>query len=189
MSASGAESMGEVYATALAEAALEKGALEDVGEEMASFAKTWDERRDVRNFFLSGAIQKDAKQKAVEAAFRGKASDLFADFLQVLLHRGRLWLLPDAADAFRKILDRRGNRVPVTITTATPLSADQLQAITLRLRAAIGKEPMVTQEVKPALVGGAILRVGDVVADGSVRKKLSELRSRIVRSVETVVQA
>ena len=189
MSASGSESMGEVYATALAEAAEEKRALEDVGEEVASFAKTWAERRDVRNFFLSGAIQKDAKEKAIESALRGRASDLFTDFLQVLLHRNRLWLLPDAADAFRKILDRRGNRVPVTITTATPLAPEELQAISARLRAAIGKEPMVTQDVKPALLGGAILRVGDVVADGSVRRKLQELRSRIVRSAESAVKA
>jgi F-type H+-transporting ATPase subunit delta len=189
VSASGAESMGEVYAGALAQAAEEKGQLVAVGEEMAAFAKVWDERKDVRDFFLSGAVQKDAKKKALEKSLRGKASDLLADFLQVLLHRDRLWLLEPVAESMRRILDRRGNRVPVTITTATPLAPEQVDAIVARLRASLGKEPVVTQEVKPGLIGGAVLRVGDVVADGSVRRKLSELRSRIVRSAESAVSA
>jgi F-type H+-transporting ATPase subunit delta len=181
--------MGDVYATALAEAAEAKGALAEVGEEMASFAGTWRQRKDVRDFFLSGAVQRDAKERAIEAAFRGKASDLIANFLQVLLRRDRLWLLPDVADALRKILDRRGNRVPVTIVTATPLAADQVAAIAARLRSSIGKEPVLTQEVKPALLGGAVLRVGDVVADASVRRRLSELRAQIVSSAEAAVSA
>ena len=189
MSAAGAESMGDVYAGALAEAAEAKGSLAEVGEEMASFATTWRRQKDVRDFFLSGAVQKDAKEKAIESAFRGKASETIANFLQVMLRRDRLWLVPEVADALQRILDRRGNRVPVTIVTATPLASDQVQAIAARLRASIGKEPVMTQEVRPALLGGAVLRVGDVVADGSVRRRLIELRDQIVHSAESAVSA
>ena len=189
MSARGDETQGGIYAEALAEAAEERGVLAAVGEELGAFAAVWDGRAEVRAFFLSGAVRREAKHAALDATFRGRASDLFADFLHVLLRRGRMWLVPDAADAFRKILDTRLGRVRVTLSTAAPLAPEELQAISARLRAAIGKEPMVTQEVKPALLGGAILRVGDVVADGSVRRKLQELRSRIVRSAESAVSA
>ena len=187
MSAAGAESMGDVYASALAEAAEGAGVLREVGEQTEAFAKAWHENKRTRDFFLSGSVQREEKEQAIEKALRGNAQDLMVNFLQVLLHRDRLWMLPSVAGALTKILDRRANRVPVTITTATALPADQVASIVARLRASIGKDPVVTQEVKPALLGGAVLRVGDVVADGSVRHKLVELRSRIARSAESAV--
>jgi len=179
--------MGVVYATALAEAAEAAGVLPAVGEETEAFAKAWRENKNTRDFFLSGAVQRHEKEQAIEKAMRGRAQDLMVNFLQILLWRDRLWLLPEIGGALTKILDRRGNRVPVRITTATPLPPDQVASIVTRLRASLGKEPIVAQEVNPSLLGGAVLRVGDVVADGSVRRKLVELRSRIVRSAESAV--
>ena len=189
MSARGDETMAGVYAEALAEAAEPKGQLAEAGEEIQAFAQVWRARRDVRAYFLSGAIHRDAKHKAIEATFRGRGSDLFADFLHVLLKRGRMWLLPEAADAFGAILDRKLSRVPVTLSTAAPLAPGQLASITLRLKAALGKDPIVAHEVRPALLGGAILKVGDIVADGSVRRKLAELKDRIARAGDLAVAA
>src|SRR5207253_11251153 len=84
--------------------------------------------------------------------------------------------------AFRAILDRKLGRVPVTLSTAAPLAPGQLERISARLKAALGKEPVMAHEVRPALLGGAVLRVGDVVADGSVRRSLADLRARIERA-------
>ena len=182
MSARGDETMGGTYAEALAEAADAKGQLAAAGEEILAFASVWRARKDVRAYFLSGAIHRDAKHKAIETTFRGRGSDLFADFLHVLLRRGRMSLLPDAADAFGAILDRKMNRVPVTLSTAATLAPGQLESITARLRASLGKDPIVAHVVRPALLGGAVLRVGDIVADGSVRRMLAELRARITHA-------
>ena len=174
--------LGSVYADALAGAADAHGLLAQVGEELAGFAALWARHADVRNFFLSGAIGRDAKVKALDAVTVGKTSETFSSFLQVLLHRARLWVLPETADAYRKILDRRLGRVPVVLTTAAPVTDADLEAWRARLHAALGKEPVLTHEVKPALIGGAVLRVGDTVADGSVRRRLVELRSRFEKA-------
>ncbi|MFO0932789.1 MAG: ATP synthase F1 subunit delta [Planctomycetota bacterium] len=171
-----------VYADALAGAADARGLLAQVGEELEGFAALWSRDADVRNFFLSGAIGRDAKAKALDAVTVGKTSETFSSFLQVLLQRARLWALPETAGAYRKILDRRLGRVPVALATAAPVSPADLEAWRARLAAALGKEPVLTHEVKPALIGGAVLRVGDTVADGSVRRRLLDLRSRFAKA-------
>jgi F-type H+-transporting ATPase subunit delta len=179
VSGRGTETLGAVYAHALAEAAEAKGALEPVGEELLAFAASWRAEPKVRTFFLSSAVKRDAKHAAIDRTFRGKASDLFADFLHVLLERQRLALLPEAADAYETVLDRRLGRVRVSLATATPLPPDAVEAVRARLEASLGKKPVLSHVVRPALLGGAVLRVGDVVADGSVRRRLVELRDRL----------
>lgn len=179
MSSRGTEGLGAIYAEALAEAAAAHGAVEDVGRELAALAREWRADPSLRAFFLSGAIRRDTKAATIERVFRGRASDLFADFLQVLLRRNRLFTLLDAAHAFELILDGKLGRVPVTLTTATALEADDLSAWSHRLAAAIGRTPVLKHVVRPGIIGGAIVRVGDTVADGSIRRRLSELRNRI----------
>jgi F-type H+-transporting ATPase subunit delta len=175
-------SIGAVYAEALASAADGKGEAAAVGDELATFAALWRGEADVRTFFLSGAIPREAKEKAVAVVTHARASETFTGFLDVLLRRNRLWLLPDVADAYRRLLDVRTNRVPVTLSTASPVSPADLDAWRGRLRTALGKEPVLVHEVKPSLIGGAVLRVGDTVADGSVRRKLTELRTRFAKA-------
>jgi F-type H+-transporting ATPase subunit delta len=182
VSGTGGATLGAVYAEALAEAAEAKGVLPQVGEELAAIAKAWSSDREFRDFFLSGGIRRDAKEQALEKTFRGRAHDLATDFLRVLLSRGRLFLLPDAADAMTAILNRRLGRVPVTIQTAVPVTPEDLEGWRARIRAALGKEPVLTHRVRPALIGGAVVTVGDVVADGSVRRRLADLRSRALNA-------
>jgi F-type H+-transporting ATPase subunit delta len=174
--------MGAVYAQALAEAAEAKGLLVEAGAELAAFAASWRRESSVRAFFLSGAIPRPAKEGAVEHGFRGKASDVFVDFLRVLLARNRTWLVPHAADAYAKLLDQRLGRVHVTITTAAPVTPGDLEALGRKVKAATGLEPVLEHRVRPALVGGAVVRVGDFVADGSVRRHLKEIEARLRRA-------
>ena len=182
MSARGDETLGSVYAKALAEAADAQRVLAEVGEELFAFAASWRHEATVRAFFLSSGIHREAKHAAIDRVFRGKASELFTSFLHVLLERQRMALVPEAADAFQKTLDERLGRVRVSLATAAPMPPEAVDAVRARLRASLGKEPVVTHTVRPALVGGAVLRVGDVVADGSVRRRLVELRDRLARS-------
>lgn len=182
MSGRDSGALSSVYAEALAAAAEARGELPLVGEELAGFAAAWRRHGDLRAFFLSGAVSREAKRRALERVAAGRTSATFADFLQVLLRRTRLFLLPEVAQAFAALLDRRLNRVPVLLTTAAPMADADLDAWRGRLRDALRKDPILTHEVRPALIGGAVLRVGDLVADGSVRRRLADLRARFQRA-------
>ena len=170
-----------VYAEALAQAAQAKGLLDEVGAELSSLER--DRDPFVSAFFGSSAIHVEAKKQKVEAGFRGRTTDLFTDFLLVLLSRNRQDLLRPIAIEFQKILDRLGSRVPVTLTTAAPIEPADLEAWTQRLQASLGRTPVVRHRVEPALIGGMVMRVGDVLADGSVRRELQEIRARVTNAV------
>jgi F-type H+-transporting ATPase subunit delta len=169
------------YAEALAAAAPGRDDAAAVGERLAALAAAWRRDRSVSAFFLSGAVPREAKRSAIER-LRAPVGPVLANFLRVLLRRNRLALLPEVAEAFERILDRRLDRVRVVLETAVPPTEPDVDGWRRRLRAAVGKEPVLTQRVRPALIGGAVLRVGDVIADGSVRRRLRDLRDRALRA-------
>jgi F-type H+-transporting ATPase subunit delta len=169
------------YAEALAAVAPGKDDATDVGERLAALASAWRRDRTISAFFLSGAVARDAKRGAIER-LRPTVGPLLSNFLRVLLRRNRLSLLPDVADAFERILDRRLGRVRVVLETATPPSDSDVASWRRRLAEAVRREPVLTHRVRPALIGGAVLRVGDVIADGSVRRRLADLRDRALRA-------
>ena len=77
--------------------------------------------------------------------------------------------------------------VRVRLTTASPVSAAQVEQIAAALAAALGRRPILEAVVDPALIGGAVLRVGDTVYDGSVANQLQSIRQQMIeRSVHEI---
>jgi F-type H+-transporting ATPase subunit delta len=179
-----AEVGARIYAEALAAAAEAKGLLDQVGEELKALSAGRGTAGSlVAAFFGSSAVRREQKAAKIEAAFRGRTSDLFVDFLLVLLRRNRLGLVEDVHAAYGAILDRRGAKVRVTLTTAADVGPGDLDAWTARMRPLLGgREPVVRHRTDPALIAGMVLRTGDWVADGSARRVLKELRERLARA-------
>lgn len=172
-----------VYARALEEALLAGGGLDALREAepaMAGLAAAWRTDRSFRAYFLSSNVPSTAKRRTLDTLVSGSMPTLVANFLRLLLKRGRLELLADIGDAFQTLLDARLGRVPVTLTTAVPVDEVSLRTWTDRIRQAVGGEPKIRHEVRPEILAGAILRVGDEVADGSARRRLAELRTQII---------
>jgi F-type H+-transporting ATPase subunit delta len=177
-----AEVGARIYAEALASAAEEKGLIDRVGEELAALAKG-GAGPDVAAFFGSSAVRREQKAAKIEAAFRGRATDLFVDFLLVLLRRNRLHLVRAVEREYVGILDRRGSRVRVTLTTAADPDPKDLEAWRLRLKPILrGREPVLRQRTDPSLIAGMVIQTGDWVADGSAKRVLKELRERLART-------
>ena len=172
-----------VYARALEEALLAAGgldALRAADPEVTGVAEAWAADRSFRSYFLASNVPAKAKRDALDRLAEGRLHPLVANFLRLLLRRGRIGMLPGIGAAFRTLLDARLGRVPVTLTTAVPVDEVSLRAWTDRIRQAVGGEPVVRHEVRPEILAGAILRVGDEVADGSARRSLAALRSKII---------
>lgn len=104
------------------------------------------------------------------------------NLVQLLLHRDRLDLLPDLAAAYRELLNRARGIVTAQVTTAVPLDEAERAVLTQRLSAYVGKDVQLQAVVDPAIMGGVVARVGDLLLDGSVRSRLETLRRRLVAS-------
>lgn len=174
---------GTVYAKALFEAVDAQGgesALRDVGARLEALGEAWEEDRTLRAYFLSGYVSTTEKSSAMDTLSQGHPT-LLANFLKLLLDRGRLVLLAEIAASYNKLLDERLGRVPVTLTTAVAVDDASFQAWKDKIAAAIGGEPIVRHVVKPEIVAGAVIRVGDRVVDGSARRRLNELHQQIIQ--------
>ena len=174
-------SVATTYAEALYEAAADADSVGPVASGIAGFAEAV-EGSEERAAGLAHPEIDPASQKRAGAALVGDATPLVANFLQVLLDRGRIQEFPDIARAFQDRVARAQDRLDVEAVTAVPLAADLRERIVKRLEEKTGSSVVLTESVDPGIVGGLVLRVGGVVVDGSVRHRIEELREALERA-------
>lgn len=182
MAAQGIAAGARAYAEALLDSAAARGGLDaarEAGEALGALAEAWRADRRLRAYFLSSEVSRAEKSSAIAALGQRLPAQVTA-FLRLLERKGRLDLLPAIADATEALLDERLGRVPVTISTAVPLSPDALARFAAQVAKATGKTPMARNVVKPELVAGALVRIGDWLADGSARRHLVRLQQQII---------
>jgi len=135
----------------------------------------------------SAMVTPEDKHRMLDRALAGKAHPLVLNLLKVLATHGRLDLVRPVRDAARSFLNQKRNRFQVKVVTAGPLEPKQSSVLRDRLAAMLGGEPVLTHEVDPNVIGGLVVRVGDVVFDGSLATNLARLREQLVnRSVHEI---
>ena len=182
---------GALYAEVLGEVAWEQGGeplLREVGEALSALGQAWATERTMRAFFLSAMVPKERKQ-ATLARLLEPMPPLLRDFMGLLMRRRRGRIMDRVAIAFEDYMDRKLGRVQVTLSTAVPVEEEQRAAWIAELREATGKEPVLHTQVKPELVAGAVLQVGDTIADGSARRRLNEFKARVRERGKHALQA
>jgi ATP synthase F1 delta subunit len=171
-------SVATTYAEALYEAAVDGDAVQVVTSEIAAFGEAIAASDELRLILENPDIDRGTKKTAVSALTEG-AHPIVANFLQVLIDRGRIAEFPEIARAFEDRVARAEGRVEVEAVTAVPLPDDLRQKIVERVRSTTGATVELTESVDPDIVGGLVLRVGGTVVDGSVRHRIEELRQTL----------
>jgi F-type H+-transporting ATPase subunit delta len=131
---------------------------------------------------ISVALESPRVSKVVKAALLERAlGDLapaeFVRFLQAVVRRGRQGLLPEIAQQYQVLVDVKLNRVHAGVTL---LEEPDARLEKERLSRAIGKEVRAHFRADRGILGGVVVRVGDRIYDGSVRRKLATLRRRML---------
>lgn len=184
-----AQRVGRIYAEALLNAAEKNGQGDAVLGELEGLVGEVLANPTIEEFLRSGAISRDRKPPVIESAFRGRASDLLVNFLQVLNNQNRLDLLRAILVAYRDLMDQRARRARVHVRTAVPLPDDQKDSLLHLLRDAMQREPVIDTEVDPELLGGLVVQVDDYVFDGSVRSRLTHLQNQLLeRGTHAITQ-
>jgi len=179
-----------VYAQALYQAAEEANQVEEVLAELESLInEVFRQDPGLELFFASAAVGRDRKQAAIDAAFRGRATPIFANFLSVLNHHDRLDMLRAIVEAFRAIYDRKVGRLTVHVRSAIPLTDAERDRVRKDVRDVAGFEPVLSETVDPDILGGIIIRVRDWVYDASVRARLQAIRNRLVERSSYGIQS
>jgi F-type H+-transporting ATPase subunit delta len=127
------------------------------------------------------AIPLEERERAIDAAFEGKVREPVRRLVALLLRRGRGSLLPGVSREFDRLRNRERGIVTAVVTSAAPLSDEDLAAVRRRITAMRDATSVeIEQQVDPALIGGLMVRVGDRLIDATVRGRLERLRTQLV---------
>jgi len=164
------------YAVASFELAREQDALDEVAADLSGLRALLDESADLRRLIRSPVISREEQGRAiVTLAERVGFHQLTRQFLGLLAHKRRLFVLPQIITVYLAMLSEHKGEVRAELTSAVALSAAQLEALKERLTAAIGQTVTVATAVDPGLLGGLVVRVGSRMIDASLRTKLQRL--------------
>ncbi len=136
--------------------------------------------QSLRLFLGSPRISGAEKSEVLARAFQDRIPALFVRFLQWLVKNRRQTLIPEIDVEYHALLDEVEGRVHAMVTVARETDDAGAKWISEQLSRALGKQVIPHIVVNEAILGGVVVRVGDTVMDGSVRKRLATLRSRLL---------
>ena len=170
------------YADALVELASEKKVLDTVVSDLGTFGSVLTSSSELESALSNPGFSPEERQSALGVVLeQSKADRITRNFLFLLIDNGRMAAFSDIHRAFEERVDEHLGRVRATVTSATPLESGMLGEIENQVKHLTGKDTVVlTAEVDPALIGGIVTRVGDLVLDGSIRTQLSTIRNQLL---------
>jgi F-type H+-transporting ATPase subunit delta len=168
------------YANALADVALAQGAADAALKQLDDVAAAFAASSELRNVMASPAVPREAKHGVIEKiAARAGAGKIIRNFLFVIADHHRTHILAEIVAAFEGVIRQRQGVAEAEISSAVELSAAQKKEFAQTLERITGKKIEAKYSLDPTLLGGAVVRVGDTIYDGSVRSSLNEMRARL----------
>jgi F-type H+-transporting ATPase subunit delta len=175
------EEIAQVYARSLFEVAKEMGLLDVIKEQLAQFVDALNSNRQMAIFLFSPYFSTDEKKQGLERAVTGP-DPIFYNFLEALLERHRMPVIFRIRAAYEQMWDDENRLLPVQITSAVALDEQIVKTIGERIGEQTGRKIELSSEVDDGIIGGIVLRVGNVILDASIRNRLEQLRKQVAHA-------
>ena len=175
------EQIAEVYARALFGAAKDDGVLDRVHDELGQFADALDEDRTLQLFLFSPYFSSEEKRDGVRKIV-SDADERFVNFLELVAERHRMPALFRIRREFDALWADENKLLPVTVTSAVELDEKLVQEIGDRIQDQTGRKVELSSNVDPDVLGGLMVRVGNMVLDATVRNRLERLRKQVAKA-------
>lgn len=166
------------YAKALLGLAVDKGLAKEVNEDMILINKTIDDSYDLKVFLKSPVIKDRMKKSALTEIFKSVNGVTYGLF-DLLLENNRLDILPLVASRYREQYNAMNGIQVATVTTAVPLTPLLEAQIQQKVKLLTGNEAKIKSVIDDSIIGGFILRVGDIQYNGSVQAQLNNLKREL----------
>lgn len=163
------------YAKAIMALAQEHNNIDKIDSDIRSINETLKASKDLRVVLKSPVINNELKRSSLHAIFND-VDKYTLNLMDVLLQNRRIDLLPDVCQAFIDLVDQSNNVTTAEVTTAAPLTPEMEQNIIAKVKELTGNEASLTKRVDEKLLGGFLLRIGDLQYDASIAGKLNSLK-------------
>ena len=167
------------YAEALLELARKGGDLDGWGRMLSDVADAMRRDPKLRQFLESPRVDAEQKNDILAKAFQDRMPRLLVRFLQTLVTNRRQMLIPAITTEYLALVDEASGRVHAQVTVSRDPSDGERDAITRELSRVLGRQVVSHVVVNPEILGGVVVKVGDTVMDGSVRRRLALLKYQL----------
>jgi F-type H+-transporting ATPase subunit delta len=167
------------YAEALFDLGERKGDTDRFSELLDAVAGAVETTPEVQGVLMSPRVPKAEKVRLFGAALKGAPRE-FVLFLQALLKRGRQRLLREISTEYQALLDIKHNRIRAGVTLARQADSALQREIQEALSRELGKEVIAAFHLDPEILGGTVVRIGERIHDGSVRRRMTKLRRQLL---------
>lgn len=156
------------------------GALEAYGDGIGGVARLLDESPEFRLFLETPRVDASAKKEVVRKAFGDALPRPLLNFLLLTIDKRRQGLLGAIAREYGDLMDGHEGRAHVEVTVARPLDDATVDTLAERLSRVLGVRAIPRVQVKPGILGGVVIRAGDTIYDGSLRRRLETMRRQLM---------
>jgi len=175
------EQIARVYAKALFEVAKEKGKLDEIRDQLGQFADAVAESRELQLFHFSPYFSSTEKRDGVARALSGAEPEL-VNFLELLAEKHRMPTIFRIRQRFDDLWAQENRQLEVTLTSAVELDPEIVQRVGKEIERQTDRKIELSADVDDQIIGGLVLRVGNMVLDASVRSKLERLRKEVAQA-------
>jgi len=175
------EEIARVYAEALFEVAREKGKLDAIRDQLGQFVDVLAGDRDLQIFFFSPYFSSEEKREGLERAVSGAEPELI-NFLELLIDKHRMPVIFRLRAKFDELWAEENRLLEVRLTSAVELDPEIVDRVGAEIKRQTGHEIDLESTVDEGILGGLVLRVGNMVLDASLRNKLEKLRKEVAQA-------
>ena len=175
------EEIAEVYARSLFEVAQDSGDLDRVHAELGALAAALSEDRQLQMYFFSPYFSSQEKKEGISKLVED-ADENLVRFLELLAERHRMAVLFRIRRDFDERWKKENQLLPVSVTSAVELDEELVKGIGERIEEQTGQRVELSSTVDPDVLGGLVLRVGNMVLDASIRSRLDQLRKQVAKA-------
>lgn len=171
------------YAETLLELARRSGgdaAVDSYGSALEEVAELLREEPGIRRFLETPRVTTEERKHAIRATFEGRVPDPFLRFLLVVIDKRRQALLREISAEYGELVDALRGRVRAHVTLARAGDPALEREVVSALETRLGKTVVATFGYDPALIGGVVIRVGDQLYDGSLRRRIAGLKRKMM---------
>jgi len=168
----------------LLELGIERDTLDAFQNDLRELADVYRDSKPFQTVISNPGVSVDERHAIVRSiAERAGWSAMFRNFAMLLLDNDRFGHVVDIAEELDRLVDEHHGIVRASVTTAQELKDSQVAVIKGAIAKMTGKNVELTSEVDPAIIGGAVTRVGTTVYDGSVRTQLETMRETVLHEI------
>ena len=175
------EEIGQVYARALFEVASEHDTLDEIRDQLGAFADAMHDNRDLSVFFFSPYFSIPEKKDGLERTVQDANPEL-RNFLEALIERHRMPAIFRIRTEFDSLWEEARRLLPVQIISAVELDPETVKSLTDRIGEQVDRKIELSRTVDPDILGGIVLRVGNLILDASIRNRLEQLRKQVAQA-------